>query len=297
METAILEVLFYFSQFSYPVTESEIFEFLGILTIEKKMQEKLDEMTGKGNIIRKREIIASNLGDSFAISQYLYTLPQYSIFFKKRLIRQAISYKKYKKAKQFVKILEIFPWFAYIAISGSLAMQNTEEKDDIDIFIISEKNKIWLARITALITAQLMGLRRRRGLKESPNSICLNLFFDGIDIVIPKKKQNLFVAHELLQSKSVGKCSSFREILLWQNRWIQKYFPNIQIKKYQTDIKYTSKFTHKNIILEVANNIAGKIQMTIIQRHKTNEYITSTQLWFFHPSGVTDCLEKLIMVF
>ena len=281
MDTAILSVLSYFSQFSYPVTESEIFEYLGAPTTKEKIGVMLDTLVENGTIIRKRAVIASNLSDSCAISQELYTLPQYSTFFSKRLVRQAISRNKYRKTQQYVTVLTLFPWYRYIAISGSLAMQNAQEKDDMDIFIVSENNRMWLARITALIIAQFMGLRRRRGLKESPNSICLNLFFDGLDMSIPKQKQTLYVAHELVQAKPVGKWGNIQQILFWENRWIQKYFPNIVIKKYQTDINSTSKYTHNNIVLKFVNNIVGKVQMAMIRKHKTNEYITSTQLWFF----------------
>lgn len=76
---------------------------------------------------------------------------------KTRKVQQAINFSGLMKKK----------WVKFIGISGSVSYEPKEE-DDVDVFIISEKSKLWTVILRALIARRI--LRDRE--------ICLSLFMD-----------------------------------------------------------------------------------------------------------------------
>jgi hypothetical protein len=184
-------------------------------------------------------------------------------------------------------------------------MMNARDDDDIDLFIITAKNRLFTGRLIALVLAQLFGLRRSRDSEKTTpyplqpttysNKVCLNLFFDERDLSVPKFKQTLFVGHEVLQMKPIVIKGNIYERFLEKNRWVFKIFPN---SRKVSSIKYPVSSMKKilNTKYYILNTLFNKIeqalkgfQLRLINRHRTTEIITPTQLWF-HP----DDFEKKI---
>jgi len=115
------------------------------------------------------------------------------------------------------------------------------------------------------------------------------------------------VAHEVLQMKPIINKDYTYEKFLEANDWVFKIFPNSKSNiKYQTSklhIKNQNSFKLFKFLI-VPLRIGGQVfhfsffifnffgiivesilkifQLTLINRHKTKEMVTSTQLWF-HP--------------
>ncbi|MBI4225790.1 hypothetical protein HY612_01635, partial [Candidatus Roizmanbacteria bacterium] len=87
-------------------------------------------------------------------------IQQYNNFLK----RQIISNNKLNswRFKLYIKLLFLSPQIKLIGLSGSVAMLNADESHDIDLFIITAKNRLYTGRFIALILAQILGMRRRR---------------------------------------------------------------------------------------------------------------------------------------
>jgi len=262
-EAIVLETIRYFSFFKFAPDFGEIYTFL------KKKSSKKDLESILENMEEKKVLIRSKNGD-------LYTTPQYTLYFRDRLIRQQISQNKLRKIQLFLKILSWFPQIELIGLSGTVAMMNAQEKDDIDLFIISEKRRLWTARIISLIVAQVSGLRRKAGESEAKDKICLNLFFDESNLQIPKYKQTEYVAHEVLQMKPVTNKNFTYEKFLDKNKWVYTFFPNAK-----KPIVQKIANNNPNFIGNVLEFILKKLQLTIIKLHQTSEIVTDTQLWFF----------------
>ena len=203
--------------------------------------------------------------------------------------------RKLEKAKLFIWLFAWVPWVRLIGISGSVAMRNAEAGDDIDIFTICAENRMFLVRIIGLLILTIIGLRRKREVLHAPDKVCLNLFFSESDLGISPEKQSEYTAHEVLQMKPVvAKRGSYRHFL-HANGWVLHYFPNA------TDfIKSVASVDTAGIEVQYVTPVraicqklfdwcevyARIFQMYLIQKHTTNEYITSTQLWFFpHDVG------------
>ena len=154
-----------------------------------------------------------------------------------------------------------------------------------------------------------MGLKRSIGQNEAPNKVCLNLFFDESNLKVPKFKQTEFVGHEVLQMKPVIVKDNIYERFLEANLWVQAIFPNSswimsKVKSQKSKIQVKSQKYFKNFkLLTLTSNfllltfnfiesILKNLQLTLINRHRTTEMITSTQLWF-HPDDFEKKIKKL----
>ena len=290
MEKEIISVVKYFSFFAYQPTLEEIHTFLPAKIDKNKLKMELDRLK--------------------------YTPPQYSI-------GRKISKKKLEnwRFRTYIKLLSFFPQIKLVGLSGSISMMNAKEDDDIDLFIITAKHRLFTGRLIALVLAQSLGLRRSRdsaidektryrkffdGKQKtaknlvsslSPkNKVCLNLFFDESDLKVPKFKQTEFVGHEVLQMKPIINKDQTYERFLEKNRWVFKLFPNgksksqiinlkSQISSKRFKFKILNLFGTWNLGFRISNKTESflkNLQLKLINKHQTTEIITDSQLWF-HP--------------
>lgn len=82
--------------------------------------------------------------------------------------------KLFERAQKYIHCLTWIPGIEMIAICNSLSMYATHPDSDIDLFIITEKHRIWLVRILVTLTFTLLGVRRTG--KEIPGNFCLSFF-------------------------------------------------------------------------------------------------------------------------
>jgi hypothetical protein len=191
-----------------------------------------------------------------------------------------------------------------VGISGSVSMENAGEDADIDLFIITRAGRMWTGRAVAAAAAAVMGLRRGRLTTAFKDKICLNMFMDSADLAVPRTKRSEFVAHEILQMKPVFARGAVYERFLEENKWIYEFFPNAKEMKapspYRGDASRTCLPAGRGGPIEgprlsrgatigrgerqdpnVWEAVYKKLQLLFINRHKTTEIVTDTQLWFF----------------
>ena len=311
MEKKIISVLKYFSFFAYYPTLEEIHTFLQARISKNELNIELDYMVK----LKLIELYAR------------YTPPQYSIgnakvkypSFAKASEGKQISKRKLNnwRYQAYIKLISLFPQIRLVGLSGSISMMNAEEDDDIDLFIITAKNRLFTGRFIALVFAQLLGLRRSRDsatkffiTREShhfvvpskvkkisyassadhKDKVCLNLFFDESNLKVPKFKQTEFVGHEVLQMKPIVTRDNIYERFLEANEWVFRLFPNATPAVIPVKTGIQAKITIFSISDKI-EQLLKKFQLRLINKHKTTEIITSTQLWF-HP----DDFEKKIKI-
>ncbi len=282
MEKEIISVVKYFSFFAYQPTLEEIHTFLPAKISKNELKKELNR------IVRQKKLLASE-----------NTPPQYSIKQSQSSnIKYQISKKKLNswRFKIYIKTLSIFPQIKLIGLSGSIAMMSTSLDDDIDLFIITQKKRLFTGRFLAVIFAYLMELKRKIEQKKAPGKVCLNLFFDESNLRVPKFKHSEYVAHEVLQMKPIINKDQTYERFLEANEWVFKLFsngksksqilnPKSQINSKRLKFKILNLFGTWNLGFRISNKIESllkNLQLNLINRHKTTEIITSTQLWF-HP--------------
>lgn len=209
---AILRTLAYADVFDYPLTKEEIWKFL---ISEKKVSfEKIHKELEPKNLPVDSE------------GKYFFLKGRNKIV-KTRKIREKWSDKKLKVARRVAIWLKMIPWVKMVAVTGALSMKNAKKDDDIDLFFITDTDRLWLSRGIVVTFLRLFGLYRRP--QKVKDMICPNMLLDEAHLRVPKKEQNLFTAHEVCQLKLIWQKENLYQKFLEENQWAKKYLANWKI--------------------------------------------------------------------
>ncbi len=262
---SIIAVLAYHGIFSYPLKADEIHKYQ-----TKKATFLQTEKTIK-NLLEKKTISKKDEFYFLGKNQKLVTL---------RKSRQRISEKKFKRANFYANILRSIPTIKLVAISGALAMQNSSASDDIDFFIICQKNCLWTTRFMANLA--LLPFKREPKSRTQKDKACLNLFLDEQALTV--KEQNLYTAHEICQLNVLWDRNNTYQKFLKANSWTKKYLPN-WVSKIKTK-RSKSRGSTSGYLLPglwpLVESFLKFIQLNYMKSKITSEKIGDHQL-FFHP--------------
>jgi predicted nucleotidyltransferase len=205
-KTDILTTLAYFDIFRYPLTRTEIFFFL------QNLYEKEEFVNALYALIREDQVY--QLDDFFSLQE------DYSLVTRRR--KGNLTAKKLlSKAEGIAGFLSSFPFVRGVAVSGSLSKNFADEKSDIDFFIITEKNKLWLARTFMHLFKKLTFLLNKEHL------FCMNYYVDEDGLKI--KEKNIYTATELATLLPMRGIDAFQD-LYQHNTWSRDYLPNYNLK-------------------------------------------------------------------
>ena len=200
-EINILKVLAYFDIFQYPLTKNEISKYLGKPFPEPGLEELLQQMLARQTIFQHTDF---------------YSLHNNSLLAPRRKEGNLRAKMLLPKAFKIGRFLFHFPYVRAVYISGSLSKNFADEKADIDFFIITKANRLWLARTIMHLFKKLTFLTGHQ------HYFCMNYYIDEEALLI--ENQNIFTAVEVLTLLPVcGKqtIDSFFSV----NDWSYWFFP------------------------------------------------------------------------
>jgi|GEM_PF-3077355 len=89
---------------------------------------------------------------------------------------------KYARVRRAARVLRYVPFVRMVAACNTLAFGTARKEADIDVFIVAEKNRLFIANMLSMITLHLMRLRLH-GMHKT-NRICLSFFVstNGMDM-------------------------------------------------------------------------------------------------------------------
>lgn len=231
------------------------------------------------------QTLQTELADRIGHDNGFYFLRGRSELVSLRNTRYRVSLQRFRKARKYLYWLGYIPYLRAVAISGSQALLNSTDNSDIDLFVITKKNRIWLARFLVSLYFQILG-QRRYGAKIA-SRFCLNHYIEQDQSI--SQDQNLYTAVEyasLIPVFGKGELVKF-----WQkNDWISSFlasaqpeagshFFNFQFSAAQTVIEAILDYT----IGPVLNFFAGLYQK---RRIKLQEHILATDRELsFHPGS------------
>lgn len=278
---SIVRTILYADIFDYPLTSYEIWKWL---------------IASKGKITFTD--IASALGDKKTTGKSgLFNIIEekegyYFLKNKKKLVtlrknRSSCSEAKIKLAQKYTFLLRFFPCIKLVGISGGLAIKNADENDDIDLFIITQHEFIWVARFISIIIMELLRVRRKPSSDSVKNLVCLNMFMDESSLSLLPNERDMFSAHEVVQMYPIWSRGTIYNTFLYKNRWVQQYLlhvlPTVVVKNDMKTVNYRkSIFANPFSILQF---LLKKIQIWHMQKRITTESISDTMLRF-HPHDV-----------
>ena len=247
MEKAILKTLIYANIFDYPLKGYEIHKWLiGKQVSLRQIEKALDKLNQNKKTKRKKG--------------YFFLLRRDGLV-RKREQREKHSRKFLIKAKFCVWFLKIIPWIKLIGISGGLAMNNAGKTDDIDLILITSKNRLWLTRF--LIIGILDFLRVRRKVKMKGNQVagklCINLLLEEDNL--EQKNKDIYTAHEVLQMKILWERDGIYSKYLDDNSWAFKFLPNWIDS--DMSLRVPPKAGRGNLIKNKDSHVASLLGMTM----------------------------------
>jgi hypothetical protein len=202
LEISILKTVAYFDVFAYPLTPDEIVFFLDRSATEEEIAGALKYL------IQTKQLW--QFGN-------FYSLRNEPAIALRRVKGNKLAETLIKRAMSVARFLSWMPYVKGIAISGSLSKNFADGNSDLDFFIITKANRLWVVRILYSIIYKLACALR---IKEW---FCLNYFIDELNLAI--KEQNVFTAVEistLMPLKGEAVFSNFFEA----NDWVFEYLPN-----------------------------------------------------------------------
>ncbi len=264
-DSAILETLRYRSIFSSRVTFHQLCTFficpeepLEIEINEKVIKQRLEYLIKKKRISYKKGL--------------------YYLFGHKTVnwnSRAANSRKLLKEAYETANILKQIKWIKMLAVTGSVAAYNAQKKDDIDVFIITEKNRLWLTRFFVVLLLKLHNKYRTD--ENFHKKVCPNIYLSDDALMWEKSKQNIYTAHEiLLMHPLINRDDTYFKFIS-SNKWLFSYFPFFKVnmpKKPKASSKYNSS------IIDTVEFIAMTIQLWYMRDKKTTEVVSSNFIHF-----------------
>jgi len=200
----VLKTLLYFDIFRYPLNATEIFCFLRARQkCPTAVSECLSALTERKQVFRFGE---------------LYSLHADDANIKRRVKGNREAEKWLKVASTRARLIAKFPYVRAVMASGSLSKGYMDETSDLDFFVVTATNRLWIART-------LLVMYKRLFLFNSHKMFCVNYFVDEEHLEIEEK--NLYTATELATLVPLYNESGYRS-LLSANRWIYQYLPNFR---------------------------------------------------------------------
>jgi hypothetical protein len=199
----ILAALIYFDLFNYPLKKDEIFSFLSQCKDRSAYEAAL-------NGLIEDCLIFSSDGNFYSIADN----PALS---GRRILGNEKASSLLKKADRAGLLISFFPFVKGVAVSGSLSKNFADDGADVDFFIITASDRLWIARSCLHMLKKLTFLFNRQDL------FCMNYFIDESNLMIREK--NIFTAIEIATLLPLRGKQVF-ERFFHENNWVKVYFPN-----------------------------------------------------------------------
>lgn len=217
LQKHILATLAYYDGMDYPMTSFELWKYL----TSSKQQAENEGQFSLGDVVQELE--NENLKKFIDEHRGFYFLKGRKDLVEQRLERNKIANQKLKRLLKTAKWLRFVPFVRMLAVTGSLAMKNTDAGSDLDLLIVLKHGKIFTGRFGVTGLLQLLG-QRRYGDKIK-NRICLNYFITDKSLEINLK--DIFSASEYAFMLPIFGWHAFQEFQE-KNGWIRKYKLNFQ---------------------------------------------------------------------
>ncbi len=270
LQSAILELLQNYVQCEYPLSLEQIQRMLTVKVSRKELNETLQRM-------RDQQLITSHE------TRHWYTIRGHEITFRRREERVVLSKNKQAILDKFVNLLCDFPGINTVILTGSLALDNAKVSDDIDLMIITAPDTMFICRLYVFVLAKILGLARKRSVETQPDAICVNIWLDGSNLVVPISKVSVYSAREIVNVRVIIDRNSMFDDFIYQNRWIDEKLPNWEYQIQNTKSRVPSaKIQTSKTLTRFLNGLLGRAQLWYMRPHITNEIVGITQLWF-HP--------------
>ncbi len=229
-EKGVISTLLYYKTLGeFPLTAFEVYGRLN--RVGDAPSPSYGEILNILRVLQGRGVVSSQNGFF-----YLAPIPEH-VPVAKRIKRYKISIGKIKRLRRALFFLRTLPFVNMIGVTGSVSLHNADEESDIDVLVITERGRIWTARILCSALTHFLGMRRYG--KRTKDRICLNHYI--AEGALTLKVQNLSNAHTYasLIPAFDGKNGCYQEFQN-KNRWMNRYLAHHPWQKERSLILHPS---------------------------------------------------------
>ncbi|MGZ3764606.1 MAG: nucleotidyltransferase domain-containing protein [Mucilaginibacter sp.] len=261
----ILATLAYFDLFNYPLTMEEVFLFLPAKCDQDDFEYAL------------RYLVIDRL--IYKLDKF-YALKNDYFLVERRVNGNIKAAGLISIAKKVSDLLIRFPYVRGIAISGSLSKNFADETSDIDLFIITAKNRLWIARTLMHCFKKLTFLVNKQ------HYFCMNYYIDEQEMQIREK--NIYTAIEIATLIPLHGDAVFEQFYL-TNAWTRDYLPHKCLRL--STAKPVKSSVLKKLTEILFNNVVGDLIDTLLMKITSKRWLKKMQMKKLNTRGIIMALD------
>ena len=203
-EIAVLRSVVYASLFDYPLTLGQLESSLGVRAAAEIIESwwRSSELLQSTVEYRDGLFFPAGRGDLIAT----------------RARREVVSRELLESDQRVLATVSKMPFVRMVALSGSLAHLNAEGSADLDLFVITAPNRVWLVTVALLVIARLRGWRKR---------LCLNYVISERAMTI--EPRDLFSANQIIHLRPITGDAVFARFVK-SNGFVREFYPNFELE-------------------------------------------------------------------
>ena len=229
---SIIKTLAYYDIFDYPLTLDEVYQNLGTNSVST------EDIFKEIKFLCDRKLLFNK--------NNFYLLRNDEHYISRRIAGNKLAEKRMKSAYRMTKFISKFPYVRAVLLSGSISKGYMEKDSDLDYFIITNPNRLWVTRLLLMLFKKIFLLNSRK-------VFCINYFVDTETLEIEEK--NIFTATELATLIPTYGTELYNKLYL-KNIWIKDFYPNYP-KRDTVKISDNKKSIIKIFIERLLNNSFG----------------------------------------
>ncbi len=206
MQHDLLKTLLYYDIWSHPLTEQELFTFLPVNSITPEQFHEQIENGPTGDTICKH-------------GGYYFVKGKTEAVIATRKQRERHAQWMWMMARVSTHIIKRFPFVRAVFVSGDLSKNATQSSSDIDFFIITEPERLWITRSLLILFKKLFLFNRKK-------FFCLNYFTTADNLLLDGR--NVYHATEVATLKPMFNKALFDDYIC-ANSWVKQFFPNFDV--------------------------------------------------------------------
>jgi hypothetical protein len=230
LEKSIIKTIAYFDVFNFPLTTLEVWKWL-YRPREKYTLQQVREILDTSSWLKGR----------LTLQEGFFSLKNRDNIFLLRKQNNNWAERKFQKTVRIVKIFSHLPFVKMVAVCNNLSYSNSRESSDIDLFVVSKKNQIWLARFFCLLILKILDLRPKE--EDRRDKFCLSFFIDEnyLDMkTVMLGQHDVHFVYWLSQFLPIYDPEKIYEKLLTINNWQTDYLPNVYPSEFINKVEATS---------------------------------------------------------
>jgi hypothetical protein len=240
-DTSIQVTVHYFHVLGKPLTEVEMFHYLFGTQAKQMSFFQFTQLFKESKWVQKH----------LCLRRGIYVLKSDAEKVDIRHSRMRISIQRFKKVKKYLWLLHTAPFVESLFLAGSLPISNSKNSSDIDFFLVTKKDRIWLARLWITLLTHLFRVRRHG--KKDANRFCLNHYVTEENLY--RDDHDMYSAQLYSDYIPIRTNDVHFQAFHASNQWLKNWFPNIPPRAHGL-FQYSER---RKLKIFIENILSGKL--------------------------------------